>query len=201
MWSWKTSYQSPPILMPEPAGRYLALKRIPGICGSASGSSERCMIAVTARCSEKRALSIASAARSAASCSSVTSSSSKCTLDERADVHHADDATFDVDGHAEHRADAPLPEDRVYDVGVVEVLDDDRACLGGDAACEAAGERHLDALADLLLEPACGACNEDAAILVEQQHGCGVDFERRCGCARAARRACPPGTCIRARSR
>ncbi len=35
------------------------------------------MISVTARCSEMRALSIASAARSAASCSSVTSSSSK----------------------------------------------------------------------------------------------------------------------------
>ena len=98
-------------------------------------------------------------------------------LDERADVHHADDAAFDVHGHAEHRADAPLPQDRVDDLGVIEVLDDDRARLGGDAAREAAGERHLDALAYLLLQSSCGAREEDAAILVEQQHRRGVDVE------------------------
>ena len=98
-------------------------------------------------------------------------------LDERADVHHADDAAFDVYRNAEHRADALLPEDRVYDLGVVEILDDDGTCLDGDAAREAAGERHLDTLADLLLESSCGACEEDATILVEQQHRCGVDLE------------------------
>ena len=92
-------------------------------------------------------------------------------------MHDADDAAFDVDGHAQHRADALLPEDRVYDVGVVEV-DDDRSCLSGDAARETACERHLDALADLLLQPSRGTCDEDAAILVEQQHRRCVDLER-----------------------
>ncbi|HEX5852564.1 MAG TPA: hypothetical protein VFY36_05680 [Solirubrobacteraceae bacterium] len=66
-------------------------------------------------------------------------------------MHHSDDAAFDVNRYAEQRADALLSEDWVYDLGVVEVLDDDGARLGGDAAREAASERHLDALADLLL--------------------------------------------------
>jgi hypothetical protein len=99
-------------------------------------------------------------------------------LDERADVHHSDDAAFDVDRYTEHRADALLSEDGVYDVGVVEVLDDDGTRLSGDAAREATSKRHLDALAHLLLESSCGARNEDATILVEQQHRCGVDVER-----------------------
>ena len=92
-------------------------------------------------------------------------------------MHHADDVALDVDGHAEHRTDAPLSEDRVYDVGVVEILDDDRTSLGGDAASETTGKRYLHALADLLLQSSCGACDEDPAILIEQQHRGGVDFQ------------------------
>ena len=92
-------------------------------------------------------------------------------------MHHADDVALDVDRHAEHRTDAPLSEDRVYDVGVVEILDDDRTSLGGDAASETTGKRYLHALADLLLQSSCGACDEDPAILIEQQHRGGVDFQ------------------------
>jgi hypothetical protein len=56
-------------------------------------------------------------------------------------------------------------------------VDDDRPHLGGDAARETAGQRHLYTLADLLLQPPCGAGDEDVAVLVEQQHRCGIDLE------------------------
>ena len=70
-----------------------------------------------------------------------------------ADVQHADDAALDQQRDAEQRADALLAQDRVEDVGVVDVGDGDRAALGGDAAGEAAAERDADALLDLLLDP------------------------------------------------
>src|SRR6185312_13295691 len=50
-----------------------------------------------------------------------------------------------------------------------EVLDHDRPAAGGDAPGEPARQRHLHALADLLLEPAGGPCDEHAAVLVEEQ--------------------------------
>jgi hypothetical protein len=60
---------------------------------------------------------------------------------------------------------------------VVEILDDDRTSLGGDAASETTGKRYLHALANLLLQSSCGTCDEYAALLVEQQHRGGVDFQ------------------------
>ena len=72
---------------------------------------------------------------------------------ERADVQDADDAAPDDERDAEEAADPLLAQDRVEDVGMVDVGDDDRAPLGGHAAGEAAADGDADALLDLLLDP------------------------------------------------
>jgi len=82
-------------------------------------------------------------------------------------VHDADYPAFDQDWNSQHRADSLLPQDRVHDLGMLKV-DDDRPHFGGDSPCEAARERHLDALTDLLLQPSCGAGDENAAVLVQK---------------------------------
>ena len=56
---------------------------------------------------------------------------------ERADVEDAEDPALDQERDAEQRPDALLAQDRVEDVGVVDVGDEDRAPLGGDPAGEA----------------------------------------------------------------
>ncbi len=56
-------------------------------------------------------------------------------------MQDAGDLALDEQGDAEQAADALLAQDRVEDVGVVDVLDDHRALVGGDAAGEAAAER------------------------------------------------------------
>ncbi len=61
----------------------------------------------------------------------------------------------------------------------LEGLDHDRPRLRRDAPREAARERHLHALTDLLLQAARRARDEHVAILVEQQHGRRVDGEVR----------------------
>ena len=100
-----------------------------------------------------RAWEIAIAARSAASCSSSRVLGGEHARHERADVQHADDLALDQQRHAEQRADPALAQDRVEDVGVVDVLDQDRPPLGRDPAREPAPDRDPDALLDLLLDP------------------------------------------------
>jgi hypothetical protein len=78
-------------------------------------------------------------------------------------------------GTPSRRLDALLAQDRVEDVGVVDVVDRDRALLGGDAAGEAAAERDLDALLDLLLDALGRAGVQPVAL--EQQDRHGVDLE------------------------
>ncbi len=84
-------------------------------------------------------------------------------------MHHSDHASFHVDRHSQHRADALLAQDRVDDIGLAEVLDHDRAAAGGDAPREPARQWHLHALAHLLLEAARGARDQHPAVLVEQE--------------------------------
>ena len=96
---------------------------------------------------------------------------------ERADVQDAEDGALDEQRHAEQRADALHPQDRVQDVGVVDVGDEDRPASGRDASREAPAERDAHAALDLLLETLGGACDELAGVVVEQQDGDGVDTE------------------------
>ena len=97
--------------------------------------------------------------------------------DEAADVQDADDAAFDQQGDAEQRADALLAQDRVEDVGVVDVFDRDRAALCGDAAGEALADGDHDAALDLFLDPLGGACVQQLAAVVEQQDRGGVGVQ------------------------
>ena len=78
-------------------------------------------------CSCRRARSIASATRSATRPSSSTSSRLNFRGIERADVQHADHVAANDQRHAEHRLDPLLAQDRVHDVGVVDVVEDHRA--------------------------------------------------------------------------
>ena len=120
---------------------------------------------------------------------------------QRADVEDADDVACDEQRDAEHRLDPLLAQDRVEHVGVVDVVEDDRPFLGGDAAGEAAADGDPDAGLDLLLDPDGSAGDEFVRLLVEQQHRARVAAEDlpdpRQEHRRAARR--PPGARARRR--
>jgi hypothetical protein len=96
---------------------------------------------------------------------------------ERADVHDSPHLALDHERNAEHRLDPLLPQERVEDVRVVDVLEDHRPLVGCDPAREAAADRHADALLDLLLDPERSASHELVRLLVEQEDRAGVDFE------------------------
>jgi hypothetical protein len=96
---------------------------------------------------------------------------------QRADVQHTDHVALHEQRDAEQRADALLAQDRVQDVGVVDVLDRDRAPLGRDPAREPAADRDPHALLDLLLDALGGGGHERVAALVDQQEGGGVGVQ------------------------
>ena len=93
---------------------------------------------------------------------------------QAADVQDAERPAFDHERDAEQRADALLAQDRVQDIGVVDVRDLDRAPLGDDAAREAAAHGQPRALVELLLEPLGGARDQHLAARLEQQDRRGV---------------------------
>ena len=90
-------------------------------------------------------------------------------VDERADVEDADRLVPDEERDAAQRADALLAQDRVEDVGMGEVIEDDRPLQGGDAAGEAPAERDADAALDLLLDPDRRTRYKLVRLLVQQQ--------------------------------
>jgi hypothetical protein len=97
---------------------------------------------------------------------------------QRPDVDDAEDPALGDQRRAQQRPDTLVAEDRVEDVGVVDVLDHDGYAFRGDPACEAAADRNADALLDLLLEPLGGARDELRPLRVEEQHRAGVGPER-----------------------
>ena len=135
------------------------------------------------------ARSIAGAARAAAICSTATSfwpnvrgrSEPTCSTPIR--------SPSTISGHAEQRADPLLAQDRVEDVGVIDVGDEDRDALGRDPAGEAPADRDPHAALDLLLDPLGRARDELLRLLVEQQNRDRVDVRAPPGCGSAARRA------------
>ena len=85
-------------------------------------------------------------------------------------MQHADDAALHEERDAEQRLDALLAQDRVEDVGVVDVGDGDRAALGGDPPGEAAADRDADALLDLFLDALGGARVQRVALQQQESH-------------------------------
>jgi hypothetical protein len=70
-------------------------------------------------------------------------------------------------------------QDRVEHVGVVDVVEDDRATIRRDAAREAPAHRDPHALLDLLLDSDCRARDELVRVRLEQEHRGRVDLEHR----------------------
>lgn len=97
---------------------------------------------------------------------------------ERPDVDDAEDGVPDDERDAEEGLDALLAQDRIEDVGVVDVVEDDGSALGGDAAGEAAPERDADTALHLLLEPDRSARHELLPLLVEEEHRSRVAIEQ-----------------------
>ena len=93
-------------------------------------------------------------------------------------MQDADDAALDEQGDAEQGLDALLAQDRVEDVGVVDVGDGDGAALGGDAPGEAAPERDAHAALDLFLDALGGAGVQVFALEQQERDGVGVQHLR-----------------------
>jgi hypothetical protein len=68
------------------------------------------------------------------------------------------------------RPDALLQKERVEHSAVIDVIQDDRPPLGGDAARETPADRNPDALADFLLQAAGRGGDQLTARTVQQQH-------------------------------
>jgi hypothetical protein len=96
---------------------------------------------------------------------------------ERADVEDAAHLTLDDQRDAEHRLDPLLPQDRVEDVSVVDVVEDHRPLLGGDPTGEPTTDRNADALLYLLLDAERSPRDELVRVLVEQEDRARVDLE------------------------
>jgi hypothetical protein len=94
-------------------------------------------------------------------------------------VQYADHPALHEQRHPEQRAQALLAQDRVDDLGLVDVLDRHRPPRGRDAAGEPAPHRDADPAFDLLLEALGGPCHERPVVVVEQQDGRGVSVEDR----------------------
>jgi hypothetical protein len=92
-------------------------------------------------------------------------------------VHHAGDAALDQQRDAEERADALLAQDRVVDVGAVDVVDRQGFLRRRDAPGEALANRDADALFDLLLDALGGPRLQPLAVGFEQENRCRVAVE------------------------
>jgi hypothetical protein len=97
--------------------------------------------------------------------------------DKRADVQDTARLSLHDERDAEHRLDPLLPQDRVEDVRVVDVVEDDRLLLGGDPPGEASADRDPDALLDLLFDAERRSCDQLVRPFVEQKDRAGVDLE------------------------
>ena len=96
---------------------------------------------------------------------------------ERADVDDAEQPATREQRRAEQRFDPFLPEDRVVDVGPIDVGDDDRADVGGDPPGEPASHRDPHRGFDLLLEAGGGRRDELVPLFVEEEDRARVDAE------------------------
>ncbi len=94
-----------------------------------------------------------------------------------AHVQHAERGALDEQRNAEQRADTLHAQDRVQDLGVVDVGDVDRPAARGDAAGEAPSDRDPHAALDLLLEALGGARDQLLGVVVEEQDGNRVDAQ------------------------
>ena len=84
---------------------------------------------------------------------------------------------MDEQRDARERPDALVQKDRVEHIAVIDVIQDDRLPLGGDAARETPADRDPDALADFLLQAAGRGGDQLATRAVQQQHRGGIGIQ------------------------
>jgi hypothetical protein len=117
---------------------------------------------------------------------------SEQTRDERADMKDPDRFCSDEQRHAEHGLDPLLTQDRVDDVGRVDVIENSRAACSGNSPCKAATEWDPHTLLDLFLDPDRGARDELDARFIHQQDrariACAIEeaFRRSSSCRLAS---------------
>ena len=99
----------------------------------------------------------------------------KSVVNKRADVEYADDGIVGDQRHAEQCFNAFLEQDRIEHVLVVDMGEEDRSALRGDATGEAAADGDAHALLDLFFDSDGGPRDELVARFVEEQDGAGVD--------------------------
>ena len=95
----------------------------------------------------------------------------------RADVEYADHCAVDEQWHADEEVDSLFQQDRIEYVAVIDVIQDDRSRLRGDAAREAPANGDADALRDFFLQPARGGGDEVTRGAVKQEHRGGVGIQ------------------------
>jgi hypothetical protein len=83
------------------------------------------------------------------------------------DVKDADQAALDDQGHPEQRANALFAENRIEDVGMVDVGDEDRYALGRDSSRESLTDGDPDSALDLLLDALGGAGHQLLCLIVD----------------------------------
>ena len=98
-------------------------------------------------------------------------------MDERADVQDADHPVVCEERGPKHRLDPFLAQNRVEDVGPVDVVEDHGPPLRGDSAGKPAPERDPDALLDLFFDPDGRPRDELLGVFVQQQDRAGVGAE------------------------
>ena len=98
---------------------------------------------------------------------------------QRADVEHADRPAVDDERDADHAGDPLAADQRIEDVGVLDVGEHDGPQLGGDPSGEALADGDVEALLQLLLDPQRGVGDELVPLLVEEQDRAGVGVEER----------------------
>jgi hypothetical protein len=103
-------------------------------------------------------------------------------------VENAEDPATDEQRHAEHRLDSLRVQNRIEHVGVIEVIEDYRPLVGGDAARKAEADGDADALLDLLFDPDRCTRYELMRVLVEQQDSAGVDTKNLAGAEKERRK-------------
>ncbi len=106
---------------------------------------------------------------------------------QRPDVEDAEHAAADEQRHTEHRLDPLLAQNRIEDVGVIDVIEDDRLPVRRDPARETKADRDPNAAFNLFLDPDRGPRDELVRLLVQQQERASIDTENLAGAQKQRR--------------
>lgn len=96
------------------------------------------------------------------------------SIDEGADMEHAQKPRAKLQWYPEHRPDAPLPQDRILDRRRVDVVEEHRTSFGGDPAGEAGTHLYPHPLTDFFFHTDGRSCDKLVGSRLEEEHRCGI---------------------------